>query len=99
VARGVQNKILEAMAMARPAVISTACAAGIDATAGRDYEDAADAQGFVAAIEALLREPDRAASMGQAARNCVLASYSWDAHLSRIDRYLNVPANGQVHAA
>src|SRR5262249_42713982 len=50
VARGVQNKILEAMGMARPVVVSLACAAAIDATVGRDYESAANAEGFVATI-------------------------------------------------
>ena len=55
VARGVQNKVLEAMSMARPVVVSTACANGIDATLGRDYEAAADAQAFIASIDGLLR--------------------------------------------
>ena len=34
IARGVQNKVLEAMAMGRPVVASAACAGGIDATPG-----------------------------------------------------------------
>jgi sugar transferase (PEP-CTERM/EpsH1 system associated) len=99
VARGVQNKVLEAMAMARPVVVSLACAAGIDATAGQDYEAATDADGFVAAIDLLLREPIRAAAMADAARVRVLARYTWNAHLSRIDRYLDAPVGGCANAA
>ena len=72
VARGVQNKVLEAMSMARPVVVSLTCAAGIDATPGRDYEAVSDADGFVAAIDALLREPARATAVGEAARGRVL---------------------------
>ncbi|MBA3504362.1 MAG: glycosyltransferase, partial [Betaproteobacteria bacterium] len=99
VARGVQNKVLEAMAMARPVVASQACAAGIDATAGHHFETAADAHSFAGSIEALLREPARAAAMGLAARECVLARYSWEARLSRIDRYLESPDQGRASAA
>ncbi len=99
VARGVQNKVLEAMAMARPIVASQACAAGIDAAAGHHLETAADAQGFAASVESLLQDPARAAKMGVAARECVLARYSWEARLSRIDRYLESPDQGQASAA
>jgi len=99
VARGVQNKILEAMAMARPIVISQACAASIDATAGKDFEAATDSVRLIAAIEGLLREPDRAAAMGTAARTQVLARYSWEAQLSRFDRHLGGPVGGAANAA
>jgi sugar transferase (PEP-CTERM/EpsH1 system associated) len=99
VARGVQNKILEAMAMARPVVISQPCAAAIDATPGREVAVAADPGDFIAAIDGLLRDRERAATMGAAARACVLAHYSWEAHLSRIDRYLEAPATEAIHAA
>ena len=36
IARGIQNKILEAMAMSRPVVASADCAAAVDAVAGRN---------------------------------------------------------------
>jgi polysaccharide biosynthesis protein PslH len=99
VARGVQNKVLEAMAIGRPVVISSACASGIDATPGRDFEAAANPDQFVATVDALLRAPERANAMGAAARTRVLARYSWNAHLSRIDRYLDAPAMGDADAA
>jgi polysaccharide biosynthesis protein PslH len=84
VARGIQNKILEAMAMGRPVVASEACAAPIDALPGRDLLTASDAQGFVRALESLLAAPDRAAAMGVAARLRVVSRYSWDAQLARL---------------
>ncbi|MEJ7670345.1 MAG: TIGR03087 family PEP-CTERM/XrtA system glycosyltransferase [Casimicrobiaceae bacterium] len=99
VARGVQNKVLEAMAMGRPVVASQACAAGIEAVPGEDFETAVDAPSFAASIDALLRNPMRAAAMGGAARECVLARYSWEARLSRIDRYLDAPTLGRASAA
>ena len=88
VARGIQNKVLEAMAMARPVVASTACAAAIDAETGCDLLAADSAEGFVAELDALLGDSHRAGIVGVAARKRVLGRYSWDAHLSGIDAYL-----------
>jgi polysaccharide biosynthesis protein PslH len=47
------------------------------------------ASDYVKAIGALLADPDGAASVGSAGRNCVLQRYSWSAHLAGMDRYLN----------
>ena len=89
VARGIQNKLLEAMAMAKPVVASRACAIGVDAKPGRDLETAYEASDFHQRIDALLRDPTHASAMGRAARERVMSRYSWEAHLSRIDRYLD----------
>jgi sugar transferase (PEP-CTERM/EpsH1 system associated) len=87
VARGLQNKILEAMAMGKPVVASRSCAHAI-AAQGDELVCASGVSGFVREIDALLRAPARAASVGRAARWRVMQSYSWAAHLSGIDRYL-----------
>jgi glycosyltransferase involved in cell wall biosynthesis len=87
-ARGIQNKILEAMAMGRPVVAAAACAEAMRAAPGRDLLVADDAQGFVDQVAALLDDPARAAAVGMAARDCVLREYSWDAHLAAVDRRL-----------
>ncbi|MDE2456338.1 MAG: TIGR03087 family PEP-CTERM/XrtA system glycosyltransferase, partial [Burkholderiales bacterium] len=73
-ARGIQNKILEAMAMARPVVATRACAEAVAAKPGAELISVADAAGFVEAVDALLREPARAAALGGAGRERVLAS-------------------------
>jgi sugar transferase (PEP-CTERM/EpsH1 system associated) len=88
VARGIQNKILEAMAMAKAVVATAECAQAIGARAGVEMFPAADAAGFVAEVETLLADAPRAAAAGVAARAKVLASFSWDAHLAGIDRHL-----------
>lgn len=92
VARGVQNKILEAMAMARPVVASRACVEVIDAVAEEELLSAHTADDFIDQISALLRTPERWALIGQAARQRVLDHYSWSAHLAGIDRYLTLGA-------
>jgi sugar transferase (PEP-CTERM/EpsH1 system associated) len=97
VARGIQNKMLEAMAMAKAVVGSQGCSQGIDAEAGRDFEMAADAKQFADRIEALLSDPACASAMGQAARERVLSRYSWDAHLSRIDAHIEGSAAARPH--
>jgi sugar transferase (PEP-CTERM/EpsH1 system associated) len=90
-ARGVQNKVLEAMAMARPVVAADHCVAVIDARAGVELLAAADADGFVSQVNALLADVTAAERMGQAGRACVLAHYSWAARLADIDHELPEP--------
>jgi len=88
VARGIQNKILEAMAMARPVVASAGCVSALDATAGSELLAAETAEEFARAIDGILSVPERAGDIGKAARQAVVERYSWSAHLSGIDRHL-----------
>jgi glycosyltransferase involved in cell wall biosynthesis len=87
-ARGIQNKVLEAMAMARPVVASVAAAEGIDH--GGTLRVADDAATQVAAIAALLDDPRAAAALGAAARARVIARYDWAARLAPLDALLGL---------
>jgi glycosyltransferase involved in cell wall biosynthesis len=91
IARGIQNKILEAMGMAKPVVASTECAAAVDAVIGQELVTATTPADFIAEIEALLLDAERCISIGMAARQRVLARYSWEAHLGGMDQYLPSP--------
>lgn len=82
IARGIQNKVLEAMAMARPVVASPAAFEGIEAEPGRHLLVAAGAGAQAEAIAGLLDDPERAAAMGQAARRRMEQAYRWDARLA-----------------
>jgi sugar transferase (PEP-CTERM/EpsH1 system associated) len=86
VARGIQNKVLEAMAMARPVVCTPEAATGIDAEAGRELIVAADAPQFAAAILALLADRARCRAIGSAARLRVQSSYDWPSKLDALDQ-------------
>ena len=90
IARGIQNKVLEAMAMARPAVVSADSATGLAARPGQDFEIARDGDDTVRHVLALLADPARRSAMGTAARTCVVDHYSWQAHLAQLDALLAV---------
>ncbi len=82
VARGVQNKLLEAMAMGCAIVATPPAAAAIDAVQGRDFLVADGAEAMARAVLALIADPAAAQAMGAAARARMLARYGWDATLA-----------------
>ena len=88
IARGIQNKVLEAMAMGRPVVASPQAFEGIDARPGEDVVVAGAADAFADAVVALLRDPGRAARIGRSARACVERRYRWESNLAVLDEVL-----------
>ncbi len=91
IARGIQNKVLEAMAMATPVVVSPQALEGIDAEPGAELVLAQDGAGFVEAVSGLLQArhagPERA-PIGLAARAKVERKYSWPSNLACIGERL-----------
>ena len=83
IARGIQNKVLEAMAMAKPVIASTQALEGITANTGEEVLLARDSGEFIAAISALLQRP--LGAIGKAARVRVLADYTWERALAEVD--------------
>ena len=90
VARGIQNKILEAMAMAKPVVASLECVKAINVLNGVDILSANSALEFIQKIEFLINNENKAESIGYSARVKVMENYSWSAHLKEIDKYFLV---------
>ncbi|MCA0239469.1 MAG: TIGR03087 family PEP-CTERM/XrtA system glycosyltransferase [Proteobacteria bacterium] len=82
IARGIQNKVLEGMAMAKTVVCTPQGLEGIDAEPGRSLLVAGDADEFAAVCARVLRGD---VDLGQAARDCMLARYDWNAALSVLD--------------
>ncbi|MCW5626672.1 MAG: TIGR03087 family PEP-CTERM/XrtA system glycosyltransferase [Burkholderiales bacterium] len=90
IARGVQNKVLEAMAMARSVVVTPQALEGIDATAPHEVRVAASASAFGVAVTDLLDTP--APALGIAARRRIVDRYHWDACLAPVDAALRFEA-------
>jgi glycosyltransferase involved in cell wall biosynthesis len=82
IARGVQNKVLEAMAMARPIVLTPAAATGIPGEDDVHFAVAETDEALVERALALLAREPAAQAMGQAARRLVLDRMSWAAMLA-----------------
>ncbi len=94
-ARGIQNKLLEAMAMAMPVVASSAAFEGLDAKAGKLVQIADEPAGWVAALDALLRDPERRRSLGEQARRFVCVRYGWARQGRRLADMLASLAGGR----
>jgi sugar transferase (PEP-CTERM/EpsH1 system associated) len=83
IARGIQNKVLEAMSMAKTVLVSAQALEGIDAAPERELILAENAADFIAAVSAAMSHHDPA--MGQHARQKIVNSYGWDSNLACID--------------
>ncbi len=88
IARGIQNKVLEAMAMERPVLASALAAEGIDAEDGTHFIVAQTPEDEARLALELLGNPVKSALLGTAARAHVIARYGWDAQLSVLDDWL-----------
>ncbi|ALP54098.1 sugar transferase [Candidatus Tenderia electrophaga] len=86
-ARGVQNKVLEAMAMARPVVATPQALDGLEAQVGVEVLQADNEAAFVDTLDTLMQQ-DQADDLGPAARRRVIESYSWQHNLSRLETML-----------
>jgi glycosyltransferase involved in cell wall biosynthesis len=84
-ARGLQNKVIEGMAMAKPVVTTSAAAQALDVSSGKELwiadEPAAFAQAVIGALEAR-------AEVAAAARRYVEQNHDWNRNLRALDRLL-----------
>ncbi len=90
IARGVQNKVLEGMAMARTVVVSAQGLEGLEARPGDEVLLAESPTAFVDACRAVISGCD----LGAAARHRVVNSYAWEACLRKIDVLLEDGLDG-----
>ena len=86
IARGIQNKVLEGMAMGRPVVASPAAFEGVRAQAGTELLVADGTPAFVDAVCAVLDGAHP--GLGQAARRAMESRYAWAAVLGPLRAYL-----------
>lgn len=93
IARGVQNKILEAMAAGVPVVATTRALEGLRAQVDRDVLLADDPEAFTEALVRLTQHPESARALVDSARRLLKDHYSWPVGLSLLESVLRT-----VHA-
>jgi polysaccharide biosynthesis protein PslH len=85
IARGTQNKILEAMAMGVPVVTSSAAAGGVDAEADQHLLVADSPEDIAAAVLRIVENPAERARLAAAGRERMLTHHAWPRSMQRLD--------------
>ncbi|PMQ05837.1 TIGR03087 family PEP-CTERM/XrtA system glycosyltransferase [Janthinobacterium sp. AD80] len=99
IARGVQNKVLEAMAMGKIVLATPQALEGIAAQPGLELLLARDDVEFIHHAARVLRHGQGdGTAMGLAARQLVLQDYDWERNLRALGAMLGVPADAGAQA-
>jgi sugar transferase (PEP-CTERM/EpsH1 system associated) len=89
IARGTQNKILEAMAAGVPVVTSRAAAGGVDAVSDEHFLVASDPEGYARAVLQILDHPEQRRRLSAAGRERMLSHHAWPRSMQRLDRIID----------
>lgn len=85
IARGTQNKILEAMAMGVPVVTSSIAAGGVDAEDEAHFLVADTPDDYARAILRILSSPEERQRLSHAGRERMLSHHTWERAMARLD--------------
>jgi sugar transferase (PEP-CTERM/EpsH1 system associated) len=88
IARGVQNKVLEAMAMGKAVVTTSMAIQGIHPRPEEYLMVADGAKEFAASVTQLLSDADLRSELGRKARGFIERHYKWDACMSDMEGIL-----------
>jgi glycosyltransferase involved in cell wall biosynthesis len=102
VAAGMQNKILEALAMGTPIVTTPHCSRTLGTQNGVHLLVAEETQAFADDIVKLLEDPLLAQQLGRAGRQFVIEHYSWATSANTLNQLYNsmiVPQRQMVSAS
>ncbi len=87
IARGVQNKVLESMAMEVPTVVTLEALEGISALAEKNVLVGTSTAEFSAKVIAAISGDLDRLTIGKAGRELIERDFSWEENLQRIDKY------------
>lgn len=88
IARGVQNKVLQAFSCGLPVISTSMGAEGIDYTEGENILIADTPEAFFNHIEKLIDDKDLCRSLKQNARELIENHYAWDVKLAQLGKIL-----------
>ncbi len=91
IARGIQNKVLEAMAMGKPVIATSKAAEGIDAEANKHLLVADSATEWLQTLVRLFNRPELQDRIGTAARKHVIKEYTWASRLDQLNALMGIP--------
>jgi len=90
---GLQNKLLEAMAMGRPSITTPLANNALNAIHNESILIASNATEFAAAIELLLTDPVRYKSIASAGKAFVLKTFSWPHAVEKLVELMQTKPN------
>ncbi|MEE2902225.1 MAG: TIGR03087 family PEP-CTERM/XrtA system glycosyltransferase [Myxococcota bacterium] len=85
IARGIQNKVLEAMAARIPVVAAPAAFAGIEGVPGKHALVCDTAEKYSKALIELVENPDKQADLAREARTLVEEQYAWEPAMKKLE--------------
>ena len=94
IARGIQNKVLEAMAMGAAVVVTPQAREGLDRCRDDELLTAATPAAFADAVSCILG--GEAGQVGARARACVIRDYGWPKSFAALDRLVDEPVEPVV---
>lgn len=99
IARGIQNKVLEALAMAKPVVATPQAIEGTEAVDGTHLLAAATPEDWVTALSTLAASPADRPHLAANARRLIKTRYHWPARLEPLESLLGLtPPDQPTHA-
>lgn len=89
-ARGVQNKVLEAMATGKPVVTTSKAIQGINAVPDRDLISADTSDEFAGAVISLLKDTNKRKAFGRIARGFIKENHNWSKSLKQLGTGISI---------
>ncbi|MBE9571467.1 MAG: glycosyltransferase, partial [Proteobacteria bacterium] len=87
-ARGIQNKVLEAMAMGKAVVTTSKAIEGIRAATGKQVLVEDTPNGFSNMVLTLIKDRETRKRLGTNARQFVMKNYNWSTNMKKLDALL-----------
>ncbi len=82
---GMQNKLIEYLAMGKAIVATSVANEGVGAAPGVDLMIADTPENFASAVVALLNDASLRSNLGAAGRNYVMKNWTWESHWLRLE--------------